>query len=144
MVIRLRLGISIIMSAMIPGREYVITDQDGTVRSVNAADLRDEIMDSINSLSRIGYDKLKKQLFDGDTLNIEKFSKFLTEELSTRGASRDLLDAVSVVDENSCDIDEFRRERIKRTGKKELKVPLCALSGMNWIQSIIQNSPQKK
>lgn len=133
----------IIMSAMLPGRNYVITDPDGSKRSVNAIDLRDEIMNSINKLSQIGYDRLRKQLFNGDELNIERFSEFLIEELSSRGASRDLLDAVSVVDENSSDIDEARRERIRQTGKKELKVPLSALSGMNWIQSIINSKVNK-
>ena len=135
----------IVMSAMLPGRDYVITNPDGTKRTLNAADLRDEIMDSINNLSQIGYDRLKKQLFNDDgTLNVEHFSEFLTEELSTRGASRDLLDAISVVDENSTDIDEARREELKRTGKKELKVPLAALSGMNWIQSIINSKVNKE
>ena len=133
----------IVMSAMLPGREYVITDANGNHRKLNASDLRDEIMTSINKLSEIGYNNLRNQLFDGDQLNVEKFSKFLTEELASRGASRDLLDAVSVVDENSSDIDEVRRERIKRTGKKELKVPLSALSGMNWIQSIINSKVNK-
>lgn len=133
----------IIMSAMLPGRNYIVTDPDGSKRSVNAVDLRNEIMDSINKLSQIGYDRLRKQLFNGDELNIERFSEFLIEELSSRGASRDLLDAVSVVDENSYDIDEARRERIRQTGKKELKVPLSALSGMNWIQSIINSKVNK-
>ena len=133
----------IAMSAMLPGREYTITDADGTKRTINASDLRDEIMSSINKLSEIGHAELKDKLFDGDRLNVEKFSKFLTEELAQRGASRDLLDAVSVVDENSSDIDEDRKERIKRTGKKELKVPLSALSGMNWIQSIINSKVNK-
>lgn len=133
----------IIMSAMLPGRNYIVTDPDGSKRSVNAIDLRDEIMNSINKLSQIGYDRLRKQLFNGDELNVERFSEFLIEELSSRGASRDLLDAVSVVDENSLDIDEARRERIRQTGKKELKVPLSALSGMNWIQSIINSKVNK-
>lgn len=133
----------IVMSAMLPGRNYIVTDPDGSKRSVNAVDLRDEIMNSINKLSQIGYDHLRKQLFDGDELNIERFSAFLIEELSSRGASRDLLDAVSVVDENSYDIDEARRERIQQTGRTELKVPLSALSGMNWIQSIINSKVNK-
>ena len=133
----------IIMSSMLPGREYVITDPDGSKRKIGVVQLRDEIMNSINQLSNIGYNNLRDQLFDGDKLDVRKFSEFLTEELSSRGASRDLLDAVSVIDENSTDVDEARIERIKKTGKPELKVPLVALSGMNWIQSIINSKVNK-
>lgn len=133
----------IVMSAMLAGREYIITNPDGSRRRVNARDLRDEIMDSINNLAQKGYDGLREKLFDGDKLNIREFSKFLTEELSSRGASRDLLRAISVVDENTPDIDPARRERIKQTGKPELRVPLVALSSMNWIQSVINSKVNK-
>ena len=133
----------IIMSAMLAGRDYIITNQDGSKRTVNAKNLRDEIMDSINKLSEAGFKNLKDQLFDGNELDVRKFSKFLIEELSSRGASRDLLRAVSVVDENTPDIDEVRRRHIKETGKPELRVPLVALSGMNWIQSIINSKVNK-
>lgn len=52
--------------------------------------------------------------FTDGQLDIQKFSDLLTEELAGRGASAEVIDAVSVVD-----------------GK--LKTPLSALSGMNWI-----------
>ena len=133
----------IIMSAMLAGRDYIITNPDGSKRTVNVKDLRDEIMDSINNLAQKGYDGLRERLFDGDRLNIREFSKFLVEELSSRGASQDLLRAVSVVDENTSDIDPARRQRIKETGRPELRVPLVALSSMNWIQSVINSKVNK-
>jgi len=133
----------IIMSAMLAGRDYIITNPDGSKRTVNVKDLRDEIMDSINNLAQKGYDGLRERLFDGDRLNIREFSKFLVEELSSRGASQDLLRAVSVVDENTSDIDPVRRQRIKETGRPELRVPLVALSSMNWIQSVINSKVNK-
>jgi hypothetical protein len=133
----------IIMSAMLAGRDYVITNPDGSKRTLNAKDLRNEIMQSINKLAEFGYNNLREKLFDGKELNVREFSKFLTEELSSRGASRDLLRAVSVVDENTPDIDENRRRRIVQTGKPELRVPLVALSSMNWIQSIINAKVNK-
>jgi len=123
----------IALSAIMPGREY--TTLDG--RTLSAKGIRDEIMDSINSMSDIGLAAIKDEFFEDGELNVEKFSKFLTDELINRGAGREMLDAVSVIDENSEGISDEQRERIKRTGKKELKVPLVALSNMNWIQSII-------
>ena len=132
-----------IMSSMLAGRDYIITNPDGSKRKVNVKNLRDEIMQSINKLAEKGYDKLRKQLFDGNKLDIRKFSKFLTDELSSRGASRELLRAISVVDENTPDIDEARKSRIKETGKPELRVPLAALSGLNWIQSVINAKVNK-
>lgn len=121
------------MSAIMPGRDYQTLDG----RTLSAKAIRDEIMDSINAMSDIGLKAIKEEFFTDGELDVEKFSKFLTEELQGRGASREMLDAVSVVDENSEGISDETRERIKRTGKKELKVPLVALSNMNWIQSII-------
>jgi len=90
-------------------------------------------MESIKALSDIGYKELRERLFDGDRLNVVAFSNFLTEELANRGASREMLDAVSVVDENTPNIDPTRKEMLKQSGKKELKVPLAAMSNMSWI-----------
>lgn len=133
----------IVMQSMLPGKQYVITNLDGSKQTVNVQSVLDGIMDCINNLSNIGYKKLRSRLFDGDKLNVQRFSEFLIEELSNRGASRDLLDAVSVVDENTSDIDEDRKKRLSQSHKKELKVPLVALSGMNWIQSIINSKVNK-
>jgi len=56
---------------------------------------------------------------------VNKFSDLLTKELVGRGASAEMIDAVSV--ENG-----------------QLKLPLSALSGMNWIQSIIKSMIDKR
>lgn len=128
------------MSAIMPGRDY--TTLDG--RTLSAKAIRDEIMISINSISDIGLQAIRDEFFTDGELDVEKFSKFLTDELQGRGASREMLDAVSVIDENSEGIGDAQRERIKRTGKKELKVPLVALSNMNWIQSIIVSRVNSK
>ena len=128
------------LSAIMPGRDY--TTLDG--RTLSAKAIRDEIMDSINSISDIGLKAIREEFFTDGELDVEKFSKFLTEELQGRGAGREMLDAVSVIDENSEGISDEQRERIKRTGKKELKVPLVALSNMNWIQSIIVSRVNSK
>ena len=133
----------IIMSSILPGRNYYITDQDGKQRTLNAIDFVDDIMTCIRKLSEIGYIKLKNQLFnDNGQLDVQKFSDFLVDELSSRGASRDLIDAVTVVDKDS-NIDEYRKKLLESSNKKELKVPLSALSGMNWIQSIIASKINK-
>lgn len=128
------------MSAIMPGREY--TTLDG--RKLSAKAIRNEIMESINSMSDMGLKQLRDEFFQDGEFNVEKFSEFLTKELSGRGAGREMLDAVSLVDENSEGISDEQRERIKRTGKKELKVPLVAMSNMNWIQSIIVSRVNSK
>ena len=56
---------------------------------------------------------------------MNKFSDLLTKELVGRGASAEMIDAVSVED-------------------GQLKLPLAALSGMNWIQSIIKSMIDKR
>ena len=133
----------IILSSIIPGRDYVVTNPDGSKTLVDAKALRDSIMQSINDMSDIGYEELRERLFKDGRLDVVEFSKFLTEELSNRGASREMLDAVSVVDANTPGLDPVRAEMLRQSGKKELKVPLAAMSGMNWIQSIINSKVNK-
>jgi len=62
-------------------------------------------------------------------LNIEKLSNVLTEELTNRGASAETLDAVSIVEKD---------------GKKQMKMPLAAMSGLNWFQSILVSRVNKR
>jgi hypothetical protein len=54
------------------------------------------------------------------SLNKEKFSKILQKELSGRGSSRELIEAVTVEED---DVD--------------FTIPLDALSSMNFIESIL-------
>lgn len=108
------------LSTLTPGRTYVVGEE-----SLSADQVRDRIMDSLNAMSDLGEATLKEMFFTDGQFDVEKFSKLLTKELVGRGASAEMIDAVSV-----------------ENGK--LKVPLAALSGMNWIQSIIKSMIDKR
>lgn len=120
----------IAMSALIAGRTYTVNGQSQT-----STEMREAIMEDQRKLSDLGLAEFEDEIFDvkrdehGDViskeLNVEKFSEMLTEELTNRGASSELLDAVSI-----------------ENGK--MKMPLAALSGMSWIQSIIASIVNKR
>lgn len=81
-------------------------------------ELRDDIMECMRELASRGENKIRTKLFTGDQLDINKLSKFLKAELSTRGADQNTLKQLDVVD-----------------GK--FRVPLEAMSNIAWIESII-------
>lgn len=81
-------------------------------------ELRDDIMECMKELASRGESKIRTKLFTNDQLDINKLSKFLKAELSTRGADENTLKQLDVVD-----------------GK--FRVPLEAMSNIAWIESII-------
>ena len=110
----------IVMSAMMPGRKY---DINGVKKT--ATQVRDDIMEAINKLSDWGVKELEEKFFKDGKLDVEAFSAILKEELSSRGATKELLDGCDIVD-------------------GELALTLDAMSGMNWIQSILVSMVNKK
>lgn len=110
----------IVMSAMMPGRKY---DINGVKKT--ATQVRDDIMEAINKLSDWGVKELEEKFFKDGNLDVEAFSTILKEELSSRGATKELLDGCDIVD-------------------GELALTLDAMSGMNWIQSILVSMVNKK
>ena len=116
----------IIMQSLVPGRTY--TTRDG--RQLSAKALRDDIMDSIRKIAKHGEISLRAELFHNDgTLNLKAFSKLMKDELSRRGASRDMIDGFTVISEG---------------GKDRFKVTMGAQGDVNWIQSIIASAVNKK
>jgi hypothetical protein len=71
------------LSALMAGRQYIM--QDGS--KLSATEVRDEIMNCINQLSDIGMKAIHDEFFKNDQFDVEKFSKFLTDELVSRNAS---------------------------------------------------------
>jgi len=63
------------------------------------------------------------------TLDIQKFSQFLREELESRDADENLLYGIEVVEIN---------------GKLDFKIPLEAMSSIDWIESILVSKINKK
>lgn len=93
--------------------------------------LLDTYMDCINKLSEIGEDELKEQFFeeDGETIDPEKLSAYLTRELTSRNANKAIIEAIQVEE-----ID----------GKKRLVCPLAATPDATWIESILISTVNKK
>jgi hypothetical protein len=81
-------------------------------------------------MSDIGAETIHKEFFNGDEFDIEKFSKILTEELTDRGAPQEMIDAVSIVKD--------------KDGVPHFKVPLAAMSNLNFIESILVSRVNKK
>lgn len=108
------------LSTLTPGRTYYVGEE-----TLSATAVRNRIMDSLNAMSDLGEQAMKDMFFTDGQFDVNKFSDLLTKELIGRGASAEMIDAVSVED-------------------GQLKLPLAALSGMNWIQSIIKSMIDKR
>lgn len=100
-------------------RKYTLAD--GSV--LRGRDLLKQIMDSINALSDLGLKDLKKQFYTNDKFDFDKFGQFLREELESRDADENLINGVEII--------------TLEDGTKDFKVPLEAMSSVDWIQSIL-------
>lgn len=118
------------MAGVIPGRNYLIVDGvdkkgNKIYRTMSANDIRDDIMDCMNKMSDLGEKKVRERFINKDgTVNIRELSKFLREELSSRGASQEAIEAVSL----SLDGED---------GSYSMHIPPVAQANMEWLQSII-------
>lgn len=135
------------MASIMPGRDYLIVesiDNDGNkvYKTASALEVRDDIMNCINKISDLGEKKVRERFIkevaakdaDGNDIvqkevDIEELSKFLKEELASRGASQEAIDAVSL----TLDAD----------GNKAMYIPPVAQNSLEWIQSIITSMINK-
>lgn len=101
---------------------------DGTI--IRGRDLLKDIMMSINQLSDIGKARIEKEFFTDGELDLEKFSLFLEGELENRDADANMLDGIEVIKDPD--------------GTQHFKVPLEAMSSVDWIQSIIVSKINKE
>ena len=118
-------------------REYV--DLDGSV--VSGAKVLDDLMGSINALARIGAAELEDMFTDTEeerdadgnviavnkTINYEKVSEYLKEELTQRNANKTLIQAIQY-----------------NPKTKKLACPLAATTDAAWIESIFISTMNKK
>ena len=84
--------------------------------------LLNSIMDSIKALSSIGEEEIRDMFYTEGKPDVDKLSKFLKDELSSRNANKALIEAIEVTTEN---------------GVKKLKCPLSATPDASWIESIV-------
>lgn len=104
----------------------------------------ENIMDAINELSNLGKENIKEMLMNEDgTIDVDKFSAFLEDELDQRDADANLIDGVQVVERQRKRINPDTGEKETYTSR-EFKVELEAMSSIDWIQSIIVSKINKE
>lgn len=101
-----------------------------TGETISGSQILDNIMDSINQLSDMGVKEVDDLFFTNDEFDIQKFAKFLNDELTSRNANKNTIDAITI--------------KIDADGSKHLNVPLAAQSDPHWIESILTSALNKR
>lgn len=130
----------IVYSNLVPGRTYKTRSGE----PIKGHALLDRIMDASNKLSDMGVDKINKRFFvtneNGEIINaagevikdrnsnermldIEKFSKEVSKQMSERGADKNVLQALELV--------------TAENKTKQLSIPLGAISNASWLESVL-------
>lgn len=101
-----------------------------TGETISGSQILDNIMDSINQLSDMGVKEVDDLFFANDEFDIQKFAKFLNDELTSRNANKNTIDAITI--------------KVDADGSKHLNVPLAAQSDPHWIESILTSALNKR
>ena len=102
-----------------------------TGQTISGSEILDNIMGSIKELSDIGVKEVDDLFFTNDEFDIQKFAKFLNDELTSRNANKNTIDAITIK------VDDA-------DGSKHLNVPLAAQSDPHWIESILTSALNKR
>lgn len=102
-----------------------------TGETISGSQILDNIMDSIKELSDIGVKEVDDLFFTNDEFDIQKFAKFLNDELTSRNANKNTIDAITIK------VDDA-------DGSKHLNIPLAAQSDPHWIESILTSALNKR
>ena len=102
-----------------------------TGETISGSQILDNIMDSINQLSDMGVKEVDDLFFTDGKFDIQKFAKFLNDELTSRNANKNTIDAITIK------VDDA-------DGSKHLNVPLAAQSDPHWIESILTSALNKR
>lgn len=102
-----------------------------TGEAISGSQILDNIMDSINQLSDMGVKEVGDLFFTDGEFDIQKFAKFLNDELTSRNANKNTIDAITIK------VDDA-------DGSKHLNVPLAAQSDPHWIESILTSALNKR
>ena len=101
-----------------------------TGETISGSEILDNIMDSIKELSDMGVKEVDDLFFTNDELDIQKFAKFLNDELTSRNANKNTIDAITI--------------KVDADGSKHLNIPLAAQSDPHWIESILTSALNKR
>lgn len=102
-----------------------------TGQTISGSEILDNIMGSIKELSDMGVKEVDDLFFTNDEFDIQKFAKFLNDELTSRNANKNTIDAITIK------VDDA-------DGSKHLNVPLAAQSDPHWIESILTSALNKR
>lgn len=101
-----------------------------TGEAISGSQILDNIMGSIKELSDMGVKEVDDLFFTNDELDIQKFAKFLNDELTSRNANKNTIDAITI--------------KVDADGSKRLNIPLAAQSDPHWIESILTSALNKR
>ena len=101
-----------------------------TGEAISGSQILDNIMGSIKELSDIGVKEVDDLFFTDEEFDIQKFAKFLNDELTSRNANKNTIDAITI--------------KVDADGSKRLNVPLAAQSDPHWIESILTSALNKR
>lgn len=101
-----------------------------TGKAISGSQILDNIMGSIKELSDMGVKEVDDLFFTNDELDIQKFAKFLNDELTSRNANKNTIDAITI--------------NVDADGSKHLNIPLAAQSDPHWIESILTSALNKR
>ena len=102
-----------------------------TGEAISGSQILDNIMGSIKELSDMGVKEVDDLFFTNEEFDIQKFAKFLNDELTSRNANKNTIDAITIK------VDDA-------DGSKHLNVPLAAQSDPHWIESILTSALNKR
>jgi len=140
----------VVMSSLFDGRTYYM--QDGT--EMNGTELRNDIMNAINTLSDRGYHNILTRFFktngkgelvdkdgnvigdksSGKVLDEKKFAKEIRAMMQTKDPDKNIIDGLEIVEQEDGD------------GKvtKHMRLPLNAISNSSWLESVLISSINSK
>ena len=99
---------------------------DRTYGDMTGEQLRDKLMDSINKLSDIGIEKFRNRFYSNGIIDQKKLSEYLIEQLGTRNANKNLIDALTYNPE---------------TGS--MNAPIAATADASWMESMLISAANK-
>lgn len=99
---------------------------DRTYGDMTGEQLRDKLMGSINKLSKLGVDKFKDRFYSNGIIDQKKLSEYLIEQLGTRNANKNLIDALAYN---------------PQTGS--MNAPIASTADASWMESMLISAANK-
>lgn len=99
---------------------------DRTYGDMAGEQLRDKLMNSINKLSDLGIEKFRNRFYSNGIIDQKKLSEYLIEQLGTRNANKNLIDALTYNPE---------------TGS--MNAPIAATADASWMESMLISAANK-